>query len=50
MEEKFDAKLNIHGKIKTIGTNQILVSKETLVNLINQHVMNKYLNHDYADS
>jgi hypothetical protein len=35
MEENFDAKLNVHGKIKTIGTNQILVSKETLVNLIN---------------
>ncbi len=35
---------------KTIGTFQTMVSEKTLVNLISQKVMNKYLDHGYTIS
>jgi len=50
MEEIYNEKSEVHGKIETVGTDQITVSKETLINIINQQVMNKYLDHDYAYS
>jgi len=34
VKENFDEKLQLHGKIKTIGTDQIIVSEETHVNFI----------------
>jgi hypothetical protein len=49
MEERSNEKLEVQGKTKTIGTNQIVVLEKTLVNLISQQVMNKYSYHDYAN-
>ncbi len=50
MEERLNEESEVQGKTKTIGTNQIVVSKETPINLISQQVINKYSNHDYVDS
>jgi hypothetical protein len=50
MEEFFYEKSKIYGKLETIGIDQIIVLEKTLVNMISQHVINKYSDHDYANS
>ncbi len=47
MEERYDEDSEDQKKIKSIRTYQIVVSEDTLVNLISWQVMNKYLDHDY---
>ncbi len=50
MEETSTEDSEDYKEIKTIGIDQIVISKKTLVNLINQHVMNKYPDHGYTIS
>jgi hypothetical protein len=49
MEETFDEDWEDQKETKTIGIDQLVVLERTLLNLINQQVMNKYPNHDYVD-
>ncbi len=50
MEEISNENIEGQRETKTNWTNQIVVLDKTLVNMINQHVMIKYPNHDYVDS
>ncbi len=50
MEEISNENIEGQRETKTSWTNQIVVLDKTLVNMINQHVMIKYPNHDYVDS
>jgi hypothetical protein len=50
MEEKYDENLEDYKKIKIIGIDQIVVSKEALLNLMTQQVMKMFIDHDYIVS
>ncbi len=50
MEEKSDENLEDWRKIEIIGINQTIVLEEALVNLMNQHVMKIFIDHDYTIS
>ncbi len=50
VEKTFDEGSKDQRKTKTIGIDQIIVLEKTLVNLISQQVMNKYLDHGYTIS
>ncbi len=49
MEETSNKDSKDQRKTKTIKNDQLVVSKKALINVINQQVMNKYLDHDYAN-
>jgi len=42
MEQKFDEDSEDQNKTKIIGTDQIVVSEEALVNLMSQHVIENF--------
>jgi hypothetical protein len=50
MEEKNDENSKDQSKTKIIGIDQIVVSKEALVNIMSQQVIKKFPNHDYIVS
>ncbi len=50
MEEKFDEDLKDQRKTNIIGTNQTLGLEKALVNLMNQHVMKIFIDHDHIIS
>jgi hypothetical protein len=50
MEKKSNEDSKDQRKIEIIGTHQIIISKEAWINLISQHVMKIFIDHDYTFS
>jgi hypothetical protein len=50
MEKKSNEDSKDQRNTKVIGTDKIIVSKEALVNLMNQQVMKIFIYHDYIVS
>ncbi len=50
MEDKYDEYLEDQRKTKIIGTNQIIILKETSINLMSQLVMKIFIDRDYTIS